>query len=223
MVVKDLESDLLDVTLLSLFVSGISTLLASAIGIPLGSLMGLRNFRGKEIVRTITFTLYGFPPVVAGLLVYMAISNSGPLGGLGLIFTPTAMILAQTLLVLPIVTGLTMSAVSDVPEEVKETAMTLGADELQTARTVLNEARIAIISAVMVGFGRAIAEVGAVMIVGGNIKWHTRVLTTAIVLETRRGNYEYGLTLGAILMTMAVVVFYLLKRYQDKGGLKRRA
>jgi len=216
--VNKLESDLINVTLLSLFVSGISTLLASAIGIPLGSMMGLRDFRGKEVARTVTYALYGFPPVVAGLIVYMAISRSGPLGGLGLIFTPTAMILAQTLLVLPLVTGLTMSAVSNVPPQVKETAMTLGADEWQTVKTVLNEARIAIVSAVMIGFGRAIAEVGAVMIVGGNIKWHTRVLTTAIVLETRRGNFEYGLTLGAILMVMALSVFYILKRYQDRGG-----
>ncbi len=213
-----MTSDLLDVTLLSLFVSGTATLAAAAIGIPLGSMLGLRKFRGKEMVKTLTYTLYGFPPVVAGLVIYLLISSGGPLGSFGILFTPTAMILAQMLLVLPIITGLTMSAVSDVPGDVKETAMTLGANEWQTAKTVLHDARVAIASAVMIGFGRAIAEVGAVIIVGGNIKWHTRVLTTAIVLETRRGNFEYGLALGLILMLIAMVIFYALKRYQDKGG-----
>jgi len=211
------ESDLVNVVLLSIFVSTTATLLASAIGIPLGSIMGLRSFRGKEILRTVTYTLYGFPPVVAGLLVYMMVSSGGPLGSLGILFTPAAMILAQMVLVFPIVTGLTMSAVSEVAGDVKDTAMTLGADDWQTAITVMSEARIGIVSAIMVGFGRAIAEVGAVMIVGGNIKWHTRVLTTSIVLETRRGNFEYAMALGVVLLAVAMMVFYVLKRYQDGG------
>jgi len=212
-----MAADLLHVTLLSMFVSVSATLLASAMAVPLGTIMGLREFRGKEVVRTVTYTLYGFPPVVAGLLIYLMLSRQGPLGSLNLLFTPTAMILAQMVLVFPIVTGLTMSSVSEVAKDVKETAMTLGADRWQTAKTVLNEARIGVISAVMVGFGRAIAEVGAVIIVGGNIKWHTRVLTTAIVLETRRGNFEYALVLGVVLLSVALMVFLVLKRYQDKG------
>ncbi|MBA3046235.1 MAG: ABC transporter permease [Candidatus Thermoplasmatota archaeon] len=214
-----MESDLLNVTLLSILVSGTATLLASSIAIPLGCYLGMRKFKGKELVRTVTYTLYGFPPVVAGLVLYILLSNSGPLGSLQLLFTPIAMILAQTLLVVPIVIGLTMSAVSTTSKDYTETAIILGADSWRTARTVIHEARIGIISAVMVGFGRALAEVGAVMLVGGNIQWHTRVLTTAIVLETREGNFEYGLALGAILLTIGMVFFYLMKRYQDKGML----
>ncbi|MBS3782170.1 MAG: ABC transporter permease [Candidatus Thermoplasmatota archaeon] len=212
-----MTGDLLHVTLLSIFVSVSATLLASAMAVPLGTIMGLRKFRGREVIRTVTYTLYGFPPVVAGLLIYLLISSQGPLGSLDLLFTPTAMILAQMVLVFPIVTGLTMSSVSQVAEDVKETAMTLGADRWQTAKTVLNEARIGVISAIMIGFGRAIAEVGAVIIVGGNIKWHTRVLTTAIVLETRRGNFEYALMLGVVLLSVALFIFFILKRYQEKG------
>ncbi|MDO9537769.1 MAG: ABC transporter permease [Thermoplasmata archaeon] len=214
-----MESDLLNVTLLSIFVSGTATLLASLLAIPLGCFFGMRKFRGKEVIRTITYTLYGFPPVVAGLVLYILLSNSGPLGSLQLLFTPTAMILAQTLLVVPIVIGLTMSAVSTTSKDYTETAIILGADSWRTARTVIHEARVGIISAVMIGFGRALAEVGAVMLVGGNIQWHTRVLTTAIVLETREGNFGYGLALGAILLTIGMIFFYLMKRYQDKGML----
>jgi len=211
------NSEILHVTFLSIFVSVSATLLASAMAVPLGTIMGLRKFRGREVIRTVTYTLYGFPPVVAGLLIYLLLSRQGPLGSLNLLFTPTAMIIAQMVLVFPIITGLTMSSVSEVAKDAKETALTLGANRWQTAKTVLNEARIGVISAIMVGFGRAIAEVGAVIIVGGNIKWHTRVLTTAIVLETRRGNFEYALALGVILLSVALLVFFVLKRYQDKG------
>jgi tungstate transport system permease protein len=126
------------------------------------------------------------------------------------------MIVAQVLLITPIVMGLTLSAVSEVGPEVKDTAKTLGADERQISRTVLREARVGVITAVMVGFGRAIAEVGAVIIVGGNIQWHTRVLTTAIVLETRRGNFEYAVVLGAILLVMALSVYLVLSYYQER-------
>ncbi len=211
------SSDIFHVTFLSIFVSVSATLLASSMAVPLGTIMGLKKFIGREVIRTITYTLYGFPPVVAGLLIYLLLSRQGPLGSLNLLFTPTAMIIAQMVLVFPIITGLTMSSVSQVAKDAKETAMTLGANRWQTAKTVLNEARIGVISAIMVGFGRAIAEVGAVIIVGGNIKWHTRVLTTAIVLETRRGNFEYALMLGIILLSVALLVFFILKRFQDEG------
>ncbi len=210
-------TEILHITLLSIFVSVSATILASIMAVPLGTILGLKKFRGKEIIRTVTYTLYGFPPVVAGLIIYLMLSREGPLGSLNLLFTPTSMILAQMVLVFPIVTGLTMSSVSDIAKDVKETAMTLGADRWQTAKTVLNEARVGVISAIMVGFGRAIAEVGAVIMVGGNIRWHTRVLTTAIVLETRRGNFAYALILGGILLSVALFVFFILKRYQDKG------
>lgn len=209
--------DLLDVTLLTIFVSGTATLLAALIGVPLGARLALRSFLGKRAIKTLTFTMYGFPPVLAGLVVYLLLSNSGPLGFLEMLYTPSAMIFAQTLLVTPIVTGLTLSAVSEVGPEVKETARTLGADERQVAWTILKEARGGVISSVMVGFGRAIAEVGAVIIVGGNIMWETRVLTTSIVLETRQGNFEYAVVLGIILLVMAAAVYLVMQHYQTEG------
>jgi tungstate transport system permease protein len=192
-------------------------MVASVIGIPLGSRLALREFLGKRAIKVLTYTMYGFPPVLAGLVIYLLLSNSGPLGFLELLFTPGAMILAQALLVTPIVTGLTLSAVSEVGPEVKDTARTLGADDGQIERLVLREARVGVFSAVMVGFGRAIAEVGAVIIVGGNIMWHTRVLTTAIVLETRRGDFTYAIVLGVILLVLASVVYLVLQYMQERG------
>jgi tungstate transport system permease protein len=203
--------------MLTIGVSGSATLIASLIGIPLGSRLALREFLGKRAIQVLTYTMYGFPPVVAGLIIYLLLSNSGPLGFLDLLFTPGAMIIAQTLLVTPIVTGLTLSAVAEVGPEVRDTARTLGADDRQVTSIVLREARGGVISAVMVGFGRAIAEVGAVIIVGGNIQWHTRVLTTSIVLETRRGNFEYAIVLGIILLVMAATVYLVLQHYQERG------
>jgi tungstate transport system permease protein len=212
-----LTSDILHVTALTLAVSGTATIIASAIGVPLGSKLALREFLGRRAIKVLTYTMYGFPPVLAGLMIYLMLSADGPLGWLDLLFTPTAMILAQALLVLPIVTGLTLSAVSEVGPEVKDTARTLGANNRQIEGLVLKEARMGVISAVMVGFGRAIAEVGAVIIVGGNIKWNTRVLTTSIVLETRRGNFEYAVALGIILLVLASVIFLVLQYYQERG------
>ena len=210
-----MTSDLWHVTRMTLAVSGTATLIAAAIGIPLGTRLALREFLGKRAIKVITYMMYGFPPVLAGLIIYLLLSNQGPLGSLDLLFTPWAMIIAQVLLVTPIIVGLTLSAVSEVGRDVKETAQTLGADERQVSRTVMSEAKVGVVSGVMVGFGRAIAEVGAVIIVGGNIKWHTRVLTTSIVLETRQGNFEYALVLGAILLTVAAAVFIVLSHYQE--------
>jgi tungstate transport system permease protein len=213
-----LTSDIYYVTALTIMVSGTATLIAATIGVPLGSRLALREFLGRRAIKVLTYTMYGFPPVLAGLVMYLLLSHDGPLGFLDLLFTPGAMILAQALLVLPIITGLTLSAVSEVGPDVKDTARTLGADRAQVERLVLREARMGVVSAVMVGFGRAIAEVGAVIIVGGNIQWHTRVLTTAIVLETRRGNFEYALALGLILLAMASAVFLILQHYQEGRG-----
>ncbi len=211
-----MASELLYVTALTLAVSGTATLIASLIGVPLGSRLALRETVGGRAIKVFLYTMYGFPPVLAGLIVYLMLSSDGPLGFLDLLFTPGAMIVAQVLLITPIVMGLTLSAVSEVGPEVKDTAKTLGADERQISRTVLREARVGVITAVMVGFGRAIAEVGAVIIVGGNIQWHTRVLTTAIVLETRRGNFEYAVVLGAILLVIALSVYLVLSYYQER-------
>ncbi len=210
-----MASDLWHVTMMTIAVSGTATLIAAAIGIPLGTRLALREFLGKRAIKVITYMMYGFPPVLAGLIIYLLLSNEGPLGSLELLFTPWAMIIAQILLVTPIITGLTLSAVSEVGREVKETAQTLGADDRQVSRTVISEAKVGVVSGVMVGFGRAVAEVGAVIIVGGNIKWNTRVLTTSIVLETRQGNFEYALVLGAILLAVAATVFIVLQYYQE--------
>jgi tungstate transport system permease protein len=210
-----MTTDLWHVTAMTIAVSGTATLIAAAIGIPLGTRLALREFLGKRAIKVITYMMYGFPPVLAGLLIFLLLSNEGPLGWLEILYTPWAMIVAQVLLVTPIITGLTLSAVSEVGRDVKETAQTLGADDKQISRTVMSEAKGGVVSAVMVGFGRAVAEVGAVIIVGGNIKWQTRVLTTSIVLETRQGNFEYAIVLGAILMVVAATVFIVLQHYQE--------
>ena len=169
------------------------------------------------LVNKVIYTLMGLPPVVAGLVIYMLLSRMGLLGVLGLLYTPVAMIIAQVTLALPIVTGLTMVGVRSRGKEVEETARSLGAGPLLSAWTVVRESRISLLGAVVTGFGRVIAEVGAVMMVGGNIEGHTRVMTTAIVLETRKGNFEYAIGLGLILLSLSFVINAFLYRVQ-RGG-----
>ncbi len=207
------------VTLLSLYVSGCATILGSFIGIPLGARIGLRQFGGKGLLKTITYTMYGFPPVISGLAIYYLLSRSGPLGSLGLLFTPTAMILAETLLVIPLTTGITISSVSEVDNAVKDTITSLGTTRRQREFTIMREAWVGIVMAVMVGFGRCIAEVGAAYMVGGNIQGETRVLTTAIMMETRLGRFEYAVGLGIVLLGVAMAVFLFLRYLQEKEML----
>ncbi len=207
------------VTLLSLYVSGCATILGSFIGIPLGARIGLRQFGGKGLLKTITYTMYGFPPVISGLAIYCLLSRSGPLGSLGLLFTPTAMILAETLLVIPLTTGITISSVSEVDNAVKDTITSLGTTRRQREFTIMREAWVGIVMAVMVGFGRCIAEVGAAYMVGGNIQGETRVLTTAIMMETRLGRFEYAVGLGIVLLGVAMAVFLFLRYLQEKEML----
>lgn len=211
--------EIAQIVLLSLLVSGTATLLGAVIGVPLGALIALKSFRGRTFVRTVAFTFYGFPPVLAGLLVFLLLSNAGPFGFLDWLFTPIGMIVAQTLIVTPIIAGLTISAMMAVEKRVHDTAMTLGADEPQWRSTALHEARVGVLAAVMVGFGRAISEVGAVLIVGGNIAGYTRVLTTAIILETSQANYVEAIVLGVILFAIAFAVFAFLHRIQARGFL----
>jgi tungstate transport system permease protein len=211
--------DLVDITLLSLYVSGIATLLGSAIGIPLGALIGLKEFGGKGAIKTVTYTLYGFPPVLSGLLVYYAFSRAGPLGGLGVLFTPTAMIIAETLLVIPLVTGITITSVVEVDKNIKESIRAMGASSRQSTLTIMREAWVGLLMACMVGFGRVIAEVGAAYMVGGNIDGKTRVLTTAIMLETRMGHFEYAIALGVVLLCVALCVFLVLRLIQEREML----
>jgi tungstate transport system permease protein len=210
------NSEIYGIMFLSLFVSGMATIVASLIGVPLGALISLKRFRGKELVKTITYTLMGLPPVVAGLVIFLILARSGPLGVLGLLYTPGAMIIAQVTLATPIIVGVSISAVSSVPGEVKDTAISLGATEWQSTFTILREARIGLITAIITGFGSCISEVGAVMIVGGNIKYETRVLTTSIMTQTGMGDFGFALALGIVLLALAFLVNVPLVRLQRK-------
>ncbi len=194
------------IVLLSLQVAGTAVLLGSLIGIPLGALLGLRRFFGWRLAVALIYTGMALPPVVVGLIVYLLLSNSGPLGVLQWLFTPRAMVAAQTLICLPLIAGLTMSAIRSIDPGVALQARSLGANELQLARALLYEARQGLVVAVVVGFGRCISEVGAVMLVGGNIQGSTRVLTTAIVLNTRTGDFDLALALAAVLLGVAFLV-----------------
>jgi tungstate transport system permease protein len=200
----------LQITFLSIAVSGTATLLGALIGIPIGAAISLKQFRGKSAVVQVVNTLTGLPPVVVGLVLYLMLSSSGPLGFLKLLYTPQAMILAQLLMVVPITTSITISSVSSIDPEVREAAMSLGAGQLSETMIVLNEARLGLLTSVVVGFGSAISEVGAIMMVGGNLLGYTRALTTAIVLLTNQGEFAEAIALGIILLSLAFVVNILL-------------
>ncbi len=213
---------ILEIVLLSLQVSGIALLFSTLIGIPLGAVLGLGRFVGRRLLVALMYTGMGFPPVVVGLFVYLLLSRSGPLGGLNSpwlpgLFTPGAMILAQCIIAFPLVAGFTMAAVMGVDGALKEQVRSLGATDWQTTLTTLREARVGVIVAVIAGFGGIISEVGAVMLVGGNIEGRTRVMTTAIVLETRQGNFEMALALGAILLTITFIINVVMLRLQGKA------
>ena len=199
------DATLLEIIQLSLIVSSLALLLAALIGIPLGAWLGLRRFRGQRWLTAFIYTGMGFPPVVIGLVVYLLLSRQGVLGGLSWLFTPPAMILAQTILAFPLVAGVTMTAVQGIEADLRIQLRSLGATEWQTVITILWEARQGVIVGLVAGFGAAISEVGAVMLVGGNIEGRTRVLTTAIVLETRQGNFDFALALGLVLLSLAFV------------------
>lgn len=200
------DKGLYEVICLSLQVSLVATLIGMLIGIPFGTFMGMIRFPGQQIVVAIIYTLMGLPPVLAGLVIYMLLSAKGPLGELQWLFTPTAMVIAQLLLVTPIITGLTMVAVRGKEKTYLETAISLGANRAQTAWIIIREAKTGIMAAIVTAFGRAIAEVGAVMLVGGNIEHYTRVMTTAIILETRKGNFDLAIGLGLVLLTISFVI-----------------
>ncbi|WP_322507351.1 ABC transporter permease [Anaerolinea sp.] len=216
---KFMDAQLGQIVLLSLRVSGAALFFSSLLGIPAGILLGLNRFPGKRIAIILIYTGMGFPPVVIGLLVYFLLSQRSPLAGLPFLpdlFTPEAMILAQIILAFPLVAGFTMTAVQAVDPALRLQVMALGATRMQAALAVLREARNGVIAAIVAGFGGIISEVGAVMMVGGNIEGRTRVLTTAIVLETRQGNFNTALALSVILLGMAFVVNALLFILQDR-------
>lgn len=191
---------------LSLRVTLTACLLACLVGLPLGAALALARFPGRGAVIVLFNALMGLPPVVAGLMIYLLLSRAGPLGSLSLLFTPTAMIAAQTLLILPIIISLTRSVVEDLWAEYSEQLLSLGAGRMRALPTLLWDGRVSLLTGVLAGFGRASAEVGAVLIVGGNIAGHTRTMTTTITLETNRGNLGLAVALGIILMSLTLAL-----------------
>ena len=201
---------------LSLRVSGSALLLASLLGLPLGAWLALGRFWGRRLLIILIYTGMGLPPVVVGLFVYLFLSRSGPLGWLNWLFTPKAMILAQMIISLPLIAGFTMSALQGIDPNLRLQLRALGATPTQIAFTLLWEARWGIIIALIAGFGRIIAEVGAVMLVGGNIEGSTRVLTTAIVLETRKGAFDVALALALVLLSITFTINTFVLQMQQR-------
>ncbi|KAF0184007.1 MAG: tungstate transport system permease protein [Nitrospirae bacterium] len=212
-----LDNELLAIVLLSLEVSLGALCIASLAAIPLGVAIGLRSFPLRGLVLSIVNTCVGLPPVVVGLFVFLFLSRSGPLGGLGLLYTPTAMVVAQIILAFPIIVSLVQSAVSGVDPMVRLTALTLGATPQQADRVVVREAGTGIIAALVAGYGRLAAEVGAILIVGGNIAGATRVMTTTIAMEADKGNFELALALGIILLSISLMINAVLSAMQQRG------
>lgn len=197
---------LMEIIGLSLRVSLTAVLVSGLIGLPLGAILGVTRFPGRGVVLVLLNSLMGLPPVVVGLLVYLSLSNAGPLGPLALLYTPAAMIIAQSILVTPIVAALTRQTIEDMHGEYDELLRVLGIGRRGVVATLLWDARYSLLTAMLAGFGRAVAEVGAVLIVGGNINHVTRVMTTAIALETSKGNLALALGLGVVLLLLAVIV-----------------
>jgi len=200
------DSALFDIVLLSLRVSLTAVLLASIIGLPLGAAIAVGRFPGRQALIVVLNALMGLPPVVVGLLVYLMLSRAGPLGQFGILFTPAAMVVAQTILIAPIVAALSRQVIEDAWQEYREQLSSLGAGPITAALTLLWDTRFSLVTIVLAGFGRAAAEVGAVMIVGGNIEGVTRVMTTAIALETSMGDLHLALGLGVILITLVLIL-----------------
>jgi tungstate transport system permease protein len=211
-----LDPEVMEIAGRSLRISGTACLLASLICLPLGSVIHFHHFRGKRALINITQTLFSMPSVLVGLLVWMLFRRVGPLGFFGIILTTKAMIIGQMILITPLLLGFTISALSGVSKETVDTATSLGASGFQTAWLVLREARYAVLAAVIMGFGRAISEVGCAMIVGGNMWRATRILTTGISMETSQGDFEMAIALGIILLFLALIVNIVLNRLQQR-------
>ena len=204
------------ITLLSLRISASATLLALAVGIPAGTLLALARFPGRALVISLVNTGMGLPPVVVGLFVTIVLWRNGLLGALELLYTPTAMVLAQLVIAAPIVTGLTLAAVQQIPDRFRLQLLALGASHVQMTWVLIKEARLPMLAALMAGFGGVISEVGASMMVGGNIKGSTRVLTTATVLETGKGNFDVAIALSLILLALMFLVNWALTWIQQR-------
>ncbi|MDO8836604.1 MAG: ABC transporter permease [Vicinamibacterales bacterium] len=208
---------LADIIALTLRVTGLALLVATVAGVPAGALVGMTRFPGRRLVALLLYTGMGLPPVVVGLFVYIARTRNGVFGDLGWLFTPRAMIAAQTVIAFPLVAGLTMSAVEAVDRDMRLQIRALGATRWQLGWTVLREARIGVTAAIVAAFGGIISEVGAVMLVGGNIEGQTRVLTTAIVLFTRQGDFALAMVLGVVLIALTLVANAALIQLQGRS------
>ena len=210
------DREVIAILLLSLQVSGLATLVSLAVGVPAGAALALLRFPGRTLVVSAVNAGMGLPPVVVGLFVTLLLWRSGPLGGWEILYTPAAIVLAQAVIAAPIVMGITLAAVQNVPEKFRLQLLGLGASRLQMVRVVLREARLPMLAAVMAGFGGIISEIGASMMVGGNIKGQTRTLTTAMVLETGKGNFEIAIALSLLLLVLVFAVNWALTAVQQR-------
>jgi tungstate transport system permease protein len=213
------NQEIIDITLLTLRVSFTAMLVSTLIGLPLGMFLGLARFRGRKLLLVFINIGMGLPPVVAGLWITLFLWRSGPLGQFSLLYTPTAIVMAQVLVSLPIVTSLTSSAFQQFSDKLLMQIRALGATKLQTLIILLKQSKIAIVAAIMAGFGRVIAEVGAAMMVGGNIQGDTRILTTSIVMEVSKGNFDIALALSFILISVALIITAALTFLQQRRGM----
>ena len=216
LLVASLDPEMVSIVAVSLKVSGTSTVLASLMGVPAGFLVAYGSFPGKRMVITILNTLLALPTVVIGLFVYAFISRRGILGPLDLLYTQKAMVIGQTILILPIVATFTIAAISRIDERYRKTAMTLGANRLQTAFVIFREARFGIVAAVIAAFGRVIAEVGISMMLGGNARGFTRTMTTAMALEYDKGQFALAVALGIILLSLSFGIYLLFHFFQGR-------
>ena len=214
--IVSLDRDVLSITGRTLAIAATSTVIASLIFVPAGSLIHFHSFRGKSMLVNVIQTLFSMPTVFVGLLVFITLSRDGPLGGLGLLFSPAAIVVGHVLLISPIMAGLTISALRGVAPEIRDTAVSLGAGRTQAIVTIVREARYGVSTAVLMGFGRALSEIGLAIMVGGNIRGYTRTLTTAMSLETSIGNFELAMALGIILVSLALTVNILVGRFQHR-------
>jgi len=210
------DREVVAILLLSLQVSGLATLVSLAVGIPAGAALALLRFPGRTLVVSVVNAGMGLPPVVVGLFVTLLLWRSGPLGAWEILYTPAALVLAQAVIAAPIVMGITLAAVQNVPEKFRLQLLGLGASRLQMVRVVLREARLPMLAAVMAGFGGIISEIGASMMVGGNIKGQTRTLTTAMVLETGKGNFDVAIALSLLLLLLIFLVNWALTAIQQR-------
>lgn len=207
-------AEVAEIAWLTLQIALAATLLGTLLGVPLGAALGLRARPARGFLRALVYALYALPPVLAGLVVYLALSASGPLGFLGLVFTPWAIVLAETLLAAPLIAGLTIAALAEVPAPVREAVRASGATPLRARWAILREARFGILAGVMVGMGRALAEVAAALLVGGNVRHETRTLGTAILQAVGQGDFGFALALGGVLLALALATVLVLVRLQ---------